>query len=58
MAKSQKTVGNQPPKKQKTTMYDFGSVHTGSAKTHPGVLKAQKDKAVQDSVVASYKKKK
>lgn len=57
MAKSQKG-GSQPPKKQSNTMYNFGSVHTGSASTHPGVLKAQKDKAVRDSVAASYKKKK
>ena len=56
MAKSQKG-GSQPPKKQSNTMHNFGSVHTGSASTHPGVLKAQKDKAVRDSVAASYKKK-
>lgn len=57
MAKSQKG-GSQPPKKQSNTMYNFSSVHTGSASTHPGVLKAQKDKAARDSVAASYKKKK
>ena len=57
MAKSQKG-GSQPPKKKSNTMYNFGSVHTGSASTHPGVLKAQKDKAVRDSVAASYKNKK
>lgn len=57
MAKSQKG-GSQPPEKKSNTMYNFGSVHTGSASTHPGVLKAQNDKAVRDSVAASYNKKK
>ena len=55
MSKSRKG-GSQPPKK-KNTMYNYGSVHTGSAKTHPGVLKAQEDKAKRDSVAATYKKK-
>jgi hypothetical protein len=55
MAKSQKG-GSQPPKK-KNTMYEFGSVHTGSNANNPGVLKAQADKAKRDSVAAEYKKK-
>ena len=55
MAKSQKG-GSQPPKK-KNTMYNYGSVHTGGNSTHPGVLKAQSDKAKRDSVAAEYKKK-
>lgn len=55
MAKSQ-NGGSQPPKK-KNTMYNFGSVHTGSNSTNPGVLKAQADKAKRDSVAAEYKKK-
>lgn len=38
-------------------MYNFGSVHTGSNATNPGVLKAQSDKAKRDSVAAEYKKK-
>jgi len=52
MAKS--TKGGQQPT-PKNTMYNFGSVHTGSAKTDPGVLKAQADKAQRDSVAAAYK---
>ena len=54
MSESQKG-GSYPPKKQSNTMYNFGSVHTGSASVHPGVLKAQKEKTVQDSVADSYK---
>ena len=55
MAKSRKG-GSQPPKK-KNTMYNYGSVHTGSNSTNPAVLKAQADKAKRDSVAAEYKKK-
>jgi len=33
----------------------LGSIHTGSAKTHPGVLKAKADKAKRDSVAVAYK---
>jgi hypothetical protein len=50
------------PKVQKTgnmisRMNDFKNIHTGSAKTHPGVLKAKADKAKRDSILAEYKKK-
>lgn len=31
-------------KKPKRTMYEFGSVHTGGPDTHPGILKAKRDK--------------
>ena len=54
MHESQKG-GSQPPKEQSNTMYNFGSAHTGSASTHPGVLKAKKDKAVRDSVLNNFK---
>jgi hypothetical protein len=50
------------PKVQKagnmiSRMNDFKNIHTGSAKTHPGVLKAKADKAKRDSILAEYKKK-
>lgn len=34
------------------------NIHTGSAKSHPGVLKAQSDKRKADSVILANKKKK
>ena len=51
-------MAKQPPKKStaKNTMYNLDKVHTGSAKTHPGVVKAQADKAKRDSVIAAYSK--
>jgi hypothetical protein len=51
--KSQK-VGNV---KKSSGMYDFQNIHTGDAKSHPGILKAKADKAKRDAVLASYKKK-
>ena len=56
----------QPPKKAsasasvgktKKTMYDFNNVHTGDAKTDPGVLKAKADKAKRDKIIIKNKKK-
>lgn len=47
MAKSKKT----------NTGGSLGTVHTGTAKTHPGVLKAQADKAKADSSVTAFAKK-
>ena len=51
--KSQK-VGNV---KKSSGMYDFQNIHTGDAKSHPGILKAKADKAKRDAVLASYKNK-
>jgi hypothetical protein len=57
MAKSQKG-GGQPPKKQANVGGSLGTIHTGSAKTHPGVLKAQADKRKATAAVAAYAAKK
>jgi hypothetical protein len=56
MAKSQKG-GSQPPKKQTNTGGSLRTIHTGSASTHPGVLKAQADKKRADAAAADYAKK-
>jgi hypothetical protein len=57
MAKSQKG-GSQPPKKQTNTGGSLETIHTGSASTHPGVLKAHADKRKADAAVAAYAAKK
>jgi hypothetical protein len=41
----------------KLTMFDYGNIHTGDAKSHPGVLKAKSDKRKSDAAVAEYKSK-
>jgi FAD synthase len=52
-----KKNGNQEPAKKKTVIKvgKFDNIHTGSAKTNPGVLKAQADKKKADANLASYK---
>jgi hypothetical protein len=56
MNKSQKG-GSQPPKKKTKTGGSYGDIHTGSASTHPGVLKAQADKKKADESATAYAKK-
>lgn len=45
-------------KENKTNSGGFSDIHTGDAKTHPGVLKAQADKKKSDAAVANYAAKK
>jgi len=51
----------QPPKKTtpepkpSMSMFNYQNIHTGTAATHPGILKAKANKAKADSVVAAYK---
>lgn len=48
----------QPPKNKKSeqrTMMDLANIHTGTAKTNPGVLKAKEEKAKNDAAIKKAK---
>lgn len=39
------------------TMFNYGSIHTGDAKSDPAIIKARAEKAKSDEIVQNYKKK-